>query len=173
MAELRLKSCPRWRFRPSLASAMAGVAIVAMLMALIQWISTIPETWRLAARQAVYHARRQRDWEYMAAHAQEGQVFASSVLTKVSFRNAADAQSRHVCYEDKLVYIYCWGPLGQFERSELSPLELSNLCRAKAAYHGRLKEKWAWVRWLPLSRPGPDPPGPPIIDGGQNPSGTF
>ena len=50
--------------------------------------------------------------------------------------------------------------------------ELTAVCLERAAYHERMRRKWARAAWTPWTTVAPDPPMPPVTESGPS-NGSY
>ena len=155
-----------WR-RLTVSRLMLLIAAVALALGGGRWAYKMwPEVEhrRLCAGYQVFEARR---WVLNAAAIGRREV---SVQRYPRTEFSAKKYSKYSLNND---YIYIIrkhtlaGGLEIFSADDDPPgyrEESTAVCRERAAYHERMRRKWARAAWTPWTTVAPDPPMPPIIE---------
>jgi hypothetical protein len=118
-----------------------------------------------AEREASRHAMESKLWSNRILESKG--IAAPVAVTRIPITDLWRQHFENDGYDTTQPYFYHWY-LGHNPQDALEfPIdphfeELMLVCRARVAYHERMRSKWTRAAWMPWLRFEPDPPKPPV-----------
>lgn len=150
------------RRRLTISRLMLLIAVIALALGGGRWACKVRPEVEHRRWRAETHAREAGRWVENTTAIDRREITVERIPMKKDVDHQYDRTRENFyimykTYDNRGVVVYSADhyPQGYLE-------ELTVVCRERAAYHERMRRKWARAAWTPWAAVAPDPPMPPV-----------